>query len=98
MMAQLSHSTPRGRPLSSIIGVRCAGLRARNSGERVRPQASVSAGSSPAARANTRTVMLLSLGLSTLSFTPGFLAGFALGAAFAVTFAAAFFAGFAAAL
>ncbi|CDX34575.1 hypothetical protein MPLA_180092 [Mesorhizobium sp. ORS 3359] len=104
MMAQLSHSTPRGRLLSSIIGVRCAGLRARNSGERVWPQASVSAGSSPAARANTLTVMLLTLGLSMLSFMLGFLAGFAfafavtLGAAFAVTFAAVFAAAFGAAL
>ena len=30
MMAQLSHSTPLGSPLSSIIGVRCAGFRAVN--------------------------------------------------------------------
>src|SRR5882757_9930784 len=105
MMAQLSHSTPLGRPLSSIIGVRCAGLRAIYSGERVWPQASVSAASKPAARANTRTVMLLTLGFSMLSFCAGFFADFALAfgadvlaSGFAAALAATFGAGLAAAL
>ncbi len=37
MMAQLSHRARRGRPSTSSIGVRCAGLRARKSGVRVEP-------------------------------------------------------------
>src|SRR5438552_3547459 len=101
MMAQLSHRTPRGRPLSSIIGVRCAGFRAMYSGERVCPQASVSVWSSPAARANTRTLILLTLGFSILSISAGFFADFVLafGAdVFAAGFAAAFTAAFGAAL
>ena len=60
------------------------------------PQASVSAASSPAARAKTRTVMLLTLGFSMLSFSAGFFADFALALGAAVL-AAAFAAGLAAA-
>src|SRR4051812_15406213 len=67
MMAQLSHSAPFGRSLDSIIGVRCAGQVARYSGVRVLPKTSRSLKSSPAARRKTRAVMLLTLGLITLS-------------------------------
>src|SRR5918994_2702297 len=95
MMAQLSHRTPLGKPLSSIIGVRCAGFRAMYSGERVWPHTSVSEWSSPAARANTRTLILLTLGFSMLSVSPAFFADFAL--ALAAGFADALPAGFAAA-
>ncbi len=66
MIAQLSHSEPRGRPSSSSRGVRWAGSLARNSGVVVWPQTSTSSKSSPAARTKTRAVRLLTLGISTL--------------------------------
>ncbi|CAH2406376.1 hypothetical protein MES4922_490073 [Mesorhizobium ventifaucium] len=94
MMAQLSHNTPLGRPLSSIIGVRWAGFRAIYSGERVWPHTSVSEWLSPAARANTRTLILLTLGFSMLSVSAGFFADFA--TAFRVDFRDALPSGFAA--
>ena len=62
MIAQLSHSEPRGRPSSSSIGVRCAGSLARNSGSVVFPQTSTSSKSSPAARTKIRAVRLFTLG------------------------------------
>ena len=62
MIAQLSHSEPRGSPASSSIGVRCAGSLARNSGVVVLPQTSSSSKSSPAARTKIRAVRLLTLG------------------------------------
>src|SRR5688572_15829634 len=67
MIAQLSHSEPRGRPSSSSSGVRCAGSFARNSGVVVAPQTSVSSNSSPAARTKTRAVRLFTLGLRMFS-------------------------------
>src|SRR3954464_11726494 len=67
MIAQLSHSEPRGRPASSSIGVRWAGSFCRNSGSRVLPQTSTSSNSRPAARTKIRTVRLLTLGLRMLS-------------------------------
>src|SRR3954447_22323536 len=67
MIAQLSHSDPRGRSASSIIGVRRAGSFARKSGSRVLPQTSTSSKSRPAARTKMRTVRLLTLGLRMLS-------------------------------
>src|SRR5262245_45162243 len=67
MIAQLSHSDPRGRPPSSSIGVRCAGSLARKSGVVVWPHTSSSEKSSPAARTKIRAVRLFTLGLSTFS-------------------------------
>src|SRR3954466_11992379 len=67
MIAQLSHSEPRGRPSSSSIGVRWAGSLRRKSGSRVLPQTSTSSKSRPAARTKMRTVRLLTLGLRMLS-------------------------------
>src|ERR671910_630406 len=67
MMAQLSHNAPLGRRVPRIIGVSCAGWRARSSACRVWPKTSCSLNSSPAARRKTRTVRLLTLGLITLS-------------------------------
>src|SRR5208282_5265169 len=67
MIAQLSHTTPLGRPGASIIGVRRAGFFARKSSVRVLPYTSSSVKSSLAARTNTRAVMLLTLGLMTCS-------------------------------
>ncbi len=37
MIAQLSQTTPFGRPGASIIGVRCDGFLAENSSDRVLP-------------------------------------------------------------
>ena len=71
MIAQLSHSDPRGSPASSIIGVRWAGSFARNSGSPVLPQTSISSKSRSAARTKIRTVRLLTLGLRTLSVIVG---------------------------
>ena len=68
-MAQLSHRDASRQALVLDHRRQMAGF-APYSGERVWPQASVSAWSSPAARANTRTVMLLTLGFSMLSFSP----------------------------
>src|SRR5689334_19916572 len=62
MIAQLSHSEPRGRPSSSSSGVRCAGSLARNSGVVVLPHTFVSSKSSPAARTKIRAVRLFTLG------------------------------------
>ena len=62
MIAQLSHSDPRGSPSSSSIGVRCAGSLARNSGVVVLPHTSSSSNSSPAARTKIRAVRLFTLG------------------------------------
>jgi hypothetical protein len=62
MIAQLSHSVPRGSPSSSSIGVRCAGSLARKSGSRVLPHTSRSSKSSPAARTKIRAVRLFTLG------------------------------------
>src|SRR5690242_14453514 len=70
MIAQLSHNDPLGRPLSSIIGVRCAGSLARKSGVVVCPQTSASSTSMPAARTKMRTVRLLTLGLRMFSVMP----------------------------
>ena len=67
MIAQLSHSEPRGSPDSSSNGVRCAGSLARNSGVVVCPQTFVSSNSSPAARTKIRAVRLLSDGGRMLS-------------------------------
>src|SRR5215207_2665957 len=67
MIAQLSQRDPRGRPLSSSSGVRCAGSLARNSGVVVCPHTSVSSKSSPAARTKMRAVRLLTLGVRMLS-------------------------------
>ena len=66
MIAQLSHSDPRGRPSCSSMGVRWAGSLARNSGVVVWPQTSTSSKSSPAARTKTLAVRLLTLGLRML--------------------------------
>src|SRR3954452_12817322 len=63
MIAQLSHSEPRGSPASSSIGVRCAGSLERNSGSVVLPQTSFSSKSSPAARTKIRAVRLFTLGV-----------------------------------
>ena len=68
MIAQLSQRVARGRPGSSIIGVRCAGFFSRNSGEVVVPHTSTSSASSPAARTKIRTERLLTLGFRTCSF------------------------------
>src|SRR5687768_17662364 len=95
MIAQLSQRQPFGRALSSSMGVIWAGFFIRNSGERVEPQTSVSAKSSPAARAKTRTAMLLTLGLSMLMWSDGFFAGF--GPVFPAASAPAFDVGFASA-
>src|SRR3954451_3780972 len=67
MIAQLSHSEPRGSPGSSIIGVRWAGSLARNSGSSVLPQTLTSSNSRPAARTKMRTVRLFTLGGSMFS-------------------------------
>ena len=67
MIAQLSHSEPRGSPASSSIGVRCAGSLVRNSGVVVWPHTSCSSNSSPAARTKIRAVRLFTLGLRMLS-------------------------------
>src|SRR3954468_21163420 len=68
MIAQLSHSDPRGSPASSSSGVRCAGSLARNSRVVVFPHTSVSSNSSPAARTKIRAVRLFTLGVGMLSF------------------------------
>src|SRR4051812_44765611 len=62
MIAQHSHIAPRGWSESSIAGVMCDGILARNSGDRVLPQAFCSSNGRPAARRKTRTVRLLTLG------------------------------------
>jgi hypothetical protein len=67
MIAQLSHSEPRGRPASSSSGVRSAGSFARNSGVDFLPHTSTSSKSRPAARTKMRVVRLLTLGLRMLS-------------------------------
>ena len=67
MIAQLSHSEPRGSPSSSSSGVRCAGSLARNSGVVVWPHTLVSSKSSPAARTKMRTVRLFTDGGRMLS-------------------------------
>src|SRR5579871_558549 len=68
MMAQLSHMPPFGNSFVTSIGVMCAGFFSRYSGVRVLPQTSSSVNSRLAARTNTRTAMLFTLGFSTFSF------------------------------
>src|SRR4030095_6355323 len=67
MMAQLSQSAPRGSSGLSIAGVRLDGIIAMYSGVRVAPQALTSSKGRPAARRNTRTERLFTLGPSMCS-------------------------------
>src|SRR5262245_4220091 len=67
MIAQLSQSEPLGSPACSSVGVRSAGLFARNSGVPLFPHISTSSKSCPAALISTRTGRLLTLTDSMLS-------------------------------
>ena len=67
MIAQLSHSEPRGSPSSSSIGVSWAGSFATNCGSSFLPHTSFSSKSRPAARTRMRVVRLLTLGRRMLS-------------------------------
>src|SRR5262245_10530000 len=64
MIAQLSHMAPRGSSGLSMAGVRLDGIFAMYSGVRVDPHALTSSNFRPAARRNTRTDRLFTLGWS----------------------------------